>query len=168
MSKNNFIELKPNLFHPDCIAVWMPADDIEQSMYNTLNQYDIDWDCKPKPDWFNLSNDNNHLTLNLPILQLIPLPDGGHTMRIVSGESRLMWTMGTNLNEVMMMIFREQHAKWTESGVDVHPASLADLIRVNNFNVEEMIRLKRGSSGGGWLNGLRERLRAYGRGVVLL
>ena len=168
MSKNQFIEIKPNLYHPDCTAVWMPADDIEQSTYNTLNQYEIDWDCKPKPKWFDLSDDDSHLILNLPILHLTPRPDGGHTMRIVSGPSRMMWMLGTNLNEVMVMIFRDQHPDWTASGFDVHPANLRDRIRVNDFDVNGMMKLKSGSSGGGWFSGMRERMRAYGQGVIPL
>lgn len=168
MPKNKFTELKPNLYHPDCIAVWMLADDIERSTYNTLNQYDIHWGCQPKLEWFDLSDDDSHLILNLPIMQLTSLPDDDQTMRIVAGASTLLWIMGTNLNEVMVLIFKDQHSEWLKAGIQAHPANLGDHIRVDNFDVDGMIRLKRGSSAGGWFNGLMERVKTYRQGVVRL
>jgi hypothetical protein len=139
--KQNFMELTPRFYHPNCIAMWISADDIEQSTFYMLDHYDIEWGCKPKPEWFNL-DDQDILTLNLPVLELFQLPGGHHSIRFVSGVNRLMWMMGTHLNEIMVMIEKDQYQEWREAGFrmeHVHPGSR---VKVNPFNVDEIVRKK--------------------------
>jgi len=148
------VELKPNLYHPEHTAVWISADDIEQTTYYMLDHYDIEWDCKPKLEWFGISDESDRLIFELPELQLIPLPNGCHTMRVVSGVNRLLWIMGTGLNQVMVMIQSDQCRDWADAGFRIHPAKLGDMIQVSEFDIDGMTRFKRGLI----FRGLRDRL----------